>query len=191
MATRQHSSETLKTQDTMPQIDDCMLTCHRTHNHQPTNNMHTQIQLYSEADSATLPIPTGHTEQRTCHMPTHTTLGLVHTRTLRNPSDGRKQSNVCRYWNGTSPISAGRYCEPTHHKHQPQAYVQDGEQRATANHKVRCSTESTPRVPDAPENGVRDSAIQTKTNMDHLQQTRWFQPWRMLKLSLRSVAARH
>ena len=133
--------------------------------------MHTQIQLYSEADSATLKIPTGHTEQRTCHMPTHTTLGLVHTRTLRNPSDGRKQSNVCRYWNGTSPISAGRYCEPTHHKHQPQAYVQDGEQRATANHKVRCSTESTPRVPDAPENGVRDSAIQTKTNMDHLQQT--------------------
>ena len=98
---------------------------------------------------------------------------------------------MCRHWNDTSSISAGRCCEPTHHKHQPQTYVRDGEQRATANHKLICSRESSPRVSDAPENGVQDSALQTKTNMDHLQQTRGFQPWRTLKLSLRFVAARH
>ena len=114
MATRQHSSETLKTHNTMPQIDDCMLTFHRPHNHQPTNNMHTQIQLYSEADFATLQVPTGHTEQRTCHMPTHTTLGLVFTRTYCNhikrkktiecvPSRDRHESNHCWTWNQSNP----------------------------------------------------------------------------------------
>ena len=102
-------------------------------------------------------------------------------------SDERQQSNVCRHWDGTS---AGRGISPTQNQHQSQTCVQHGEQRNT---KPSCSRELSPRVPGALETGVRDLALQTKTNMDHWRPTRWLRNHRerMLKLSLSLVAAPH
>ena len=53
--------------------------------------------------------------------------------------------------------------------------VNNVQQRTT---KPSCSRTSRPRVSNVPENRIRDLALQTKTNVDHLRPTRWLQPQR-------------
>ena len=58
---------------------------------------------------------------------------------------------------------------------QPNEMVNNVQQRTT---KPSCSRTSRPRVSNVPENRIRDLALQTKTNVDHLRPTRWLQPQR-------------
>ena len=139
-----------------------MLTCHTTPAIKPQENTYTMV---FGADCAS-----GHQTCQT-HPRTPHSASFSHEH-IATTSNERQQSNVCRHWDGTS---AGRGISPTQNQHQSQTCVQHGEQRNT---KPSCSRESSPSVPDALETGVRDLALQTKTNMDHWRPTRWLQPQR-------------
>ena len=102
-ATREHSPGTQKTQNTLRQIDACMLTFHITPAIKPQENTDTMV---FGTDCAS-----GHqtcqTHPRTPHSASFTQEHIATT------SNERNQSNVCCHGNGTSQITAGRGIGPT------------------------------------------------------------------------------